>query len=129
MMTTEAPSLSLRPRPDVDQLLLQPMEMRMIFIAGADTTSTEQAAMPLFRAGHVPVLGEWFTEPLMALSGVDRVGEATEHILHPLTDRLLSRCDAVLRVGGPCASADAIVRLGRQRGLRVFFSLKEALVG
>jgi hypothetical protein len=32
-------------------------------------------------------------------------------------------------VGGPSASGDAIVALARARGLRVFFSLKEALDG
>jgi hypothetical protein len=50
-------------------------------------------------------------------------------VFHPLADRLLTRCDAILRVGGPSAGADALVCLGRARGLRVFFSLEEALDG
>ena len=110
--------------------MLQPVEVRMILIAGADLTSMREASMHLFRAGHMSVMGEWFSEPLVSLSGLDRADEETFHqILQPLSARLLSRCDAVLRVGGPSASGDAIVALARARGLRVFFSLREALDG
>jgi ADP-ribose pyrophosphatase len=37
----------------------------------------EAFALPLFRAGHVPVMGEWLALPLVALAGsthVDGVG-------------------------------------------------------
>ena len=101
----------------------------MILIAG-DVRSAEAVAIPLFRAGHVPVTGEWLSAPLVALSGLDVAAEeAADQVLDPLTERLLSRCDAVLRVGGPSARADALVGLARARGLRVFFSLREALAG
>lgn len=108
----------------------QPMEMRMILIAGADIASMREASLHLFGAGHMPVIGEWFSEPLASLSGIDRAGDdAFQQVLHPIRERLLSRCDAVLRVGGPSVNGDAMVGLARARGLRVFFSLKEALDG
>jgi hypothetical protein len=68
----------------------------------ANVRAMEAYALPLFRAGHVPVVGEWFALPLVALAGFQRVGdEPFEEIFHPVAERLLERCDAVLRVGGP----------------------------
>lgn len=86
----------------------------------------EAYALPLFRAGHVPVVGEWLALPLVALAGSRRVGdEAFEEIFHPIAERLLERCDAVLRVGGPSAGADRMVALAHERGLAVFQGLCE----
>lgn len=104
---------------------LQPVEMRMILIAGADAAMMQEAATRLFRAGHMPVMGEWFADPLFDLPEVERSGEPPQD----LTERLLARCDAVLRVGGPSIGADTVVGLGRSRGLRVFFDLNDALDG
>jgi hypothetical protein len=128
-MTSQTSFRSLRLQRDIHSML-QPVEMRMILIAGHDVDSMREASMHLFRAGHMPVMGEWFSEPLVSLSGFDCVDDETFHqIVHPLSERLLARCDAILRVGGPSASGDAMVALARARGLRVFFSLKEALDG
>ncbi len=83
-------------------------------------------ALPLFRAGHIPVVGEWLALPLVALAGSRRVGDAAfEEIFHPIAERLLARCDAVLRVGGVSQGADLMVRVARERGLAVFSSLSE----
>src|SRR6187455_3641450 len=87
----------------------------------ANVRAMEAYALPLFRAGHVPVVGEWLALPLVALAGSRRVGdEAFDEIFHPIAERLLARCDAVLRVGGPSAGADEMVRIARSRGLKVF---------
>jgi hypothetical protein len=48
-----------------------------------------------------------------------------EEICHPIAERLLARCDAVLRVGGASHGADLMVRVARERGLAVFSSLRE----
>lgn len=86
----------------------------------------EAYALPLFRAGHVPVVGEWLALPLVALAGSRRVGDAAfDEIFHPIAERLLARCDAVLRVGGASQGADLMVRIARERGLRVFARLGE----
>ena len=61
----------------------------------------ESFALPLFRAGHRPVLGEWLALPLVALAGSMRIGdEALTEIFHPMAVRLLDKCDGPLRVGG-----------------------------
>jgi hypothetical protein len=92
----------------------------------ANVRAMEACALPLFRAGHVPVVGEWFALPLVALAGSTRVGdEAFEEIFHPIAERLLERCDAVLRVGGPSQGADLMVRVAETRGLRVFRRLTD----
>lgn len=108
----------------------QSVEARMILIAGADLASMEEVAAAIFAAGHVPVIGDWFTDPLVAVSGLDvDAEESVDQILQPLTERLLARCDAVLRVDGQSAAADAMTGAARARGLRVFFDLKDALDG
>ena len=90
----------------------------------ANVRAMEAYALPLFRAGHIPVVGEWFALPLVALAGSRRVGdEAFEEVFHPIAERLLERCDAVLRIGGPSQGADLMVRIGGERGLRIFRKL------
>jgi hypothetical protein len=89
----------------------------------------ESFALPIFRAGHIPVVGEWLALPLVALAGSQKVGDpAFDEIFHPIAERLVARCDAVLRIGGPSARADEMVRLARARGLRVFTSLDDVPV-
>jgi hypothetical protein len=92
----------------------------------ANVAAMEAYALPLFRAGHVPMVGEWLALPLVALAGSRRVGdEAFQEIFHPIAERLLARCDAVLRVGGASEGADLMVRIARERGLGVFHRLRE----
>jgi hypothetical protein len=86
----------------------------------------ESYALPLFRAGHVPIVGEWLALPLVALAGSKRIGDdAFTEIFHPIAERLLARCDGVLRVGGPSQGADMMVQTARSHGLVVFHSLDE----
>jgi hypothetical protein len=86
----------------------------------------EAYALPIFRAGHVPVLGEWFALPLTVLAGSQKVGDAAfNEIFHPIAERLIEHCDAVLRVGGPSQGADLMVTVGRQHRLRIFTRLRE----
>jgi hypothetical protein len=86
----------------------------------------ESYALPIFRAGHIPILGEWFALPLVALAGSRKIGdEAFNEIFHPIASRLLQKCDAVLRVGGPSTGADEMVRIGRSLGLKVYSEAAE----
>src|SRR5262245_19746414 len=92
----------------------------------ANVRAMEAYALPIYRAGHLPVLGEWFALPLVELSGSRQVGDSPfNEIFHPISERLLEKCDAVLRVGGASQGADMMVELARQKGLRVFFALEE----
>ena len=78
------------------------------------------------KAGHLPVLGEWLALPLLSLAGSTRVGDDLfNQIFHPVSERLLARCDGVLRVGGASEGADLMVRLAAQRGLDVYHRLSE----
>lgn len=86
----------------------------------------EAYSLTLFRAGHIPIVGEWLALPLVALAGSTRVGDAAfNEIFHPIAERLLARCDAVLRVGGPSQGADLMVETARAHGLAVFHALNE----
>ena len=86
----------------------------------------EAYALPIYQAGHSPVLGEWFAIPLLALAGSQRVGdEIFNAIFHPIAERLLEHCDAVLRVGGPSQGADLMVRVAQEHGLQVFHQLRD----
>lgn len=92
----------------------------------ANVRAMEAYALPLFRAGHVPMVGEWFALPLVALAGSRHVGdEPFNEIFHPIAERLLDRCDAILRVGGPSQGADMMVNRARERSLAVFTRLSD----
>lgn len=86
----------------------------------------ESYALPIFRAGHIPLLGEWLALPLVNLAGSARIGDgAFNEVFHPIAVRLLEKCDAILRVGGPSAGADEMVRVGRELGLNIYTNAAE----
>jgi hypothetical protein len=117
-----------------------PEKPKMILIAGPYRSGTnddsdlmaqnvrfmETFALPVFRAGHIPVVGEWFALPLLEVAGSRRPGDDPfNEIFHPIAIRLLEKCDAVLRVGGASSGADEMVRVGRELGLDIYFALDE----
>lgn len=86
----------------------------------------ESVALPLFRKGHIPMIGEWVALPLLKLAGSIQPGDAAyEEILYPVAHRMLKKCDAVLRMPGASKGADEDVRIAKERGLKVYFSLDE----
>jgi hypothetical protein len=92
----------------------------------ANLRALEAVALPLYRAGHIPMIGEWVALPLLEVAGSTRVGDALwEEILYPVAHRLIARCDAVLRLRGASTGADNDVRLARERGLPVYHRLEE----
>jgi len=92
----------------------------------ANVRAMEAYALPLFRAGHVPVVGEWLALPLVALAGSRQVGDAAfDEVFHPIAERLVAHCDGILRVGGPSAGADLMVDTALKSGRRVFRRLVE----
>ena len=115
-------------------------EAHMILIAGPYRSGTnddpdlikknvqqmEAHAPPIFRAGHIPILGEWLTLPLVELGGSKKIGdEVFNEVFHPIAVRLLEKCDAVLRVGGASTGADEMVRVGRNLGLPIYESVED----
>ena len=86
----------------------------------------ESVALPLFRLGHTPMIGEWVALPLLHLAGSRKPGdEAYEEILYPVAKRLLTKCDAVLRLEGESKGADEDVRIAKERGLRIYYCLED----
>ncbi len=117
-----------------------PQRPKMILIAGPYRSGTnddpellarnvrfmESFALAIFRAGHVPVVGEWFALPLVELAGSKKIGdEPFNEIFHPIAIRLVEACDAILRVGGPSTGADDMVRIGRELGRDIYSALAE----
>ncbi len=89
----------------------------------------EQAALVIYRRGHVPMIGEWLALPLAKAAGSARLGDAiSEEFLYPASRRLLSRCDAVLRIGGESNGADEDVRVAQGLGLRVYRDIADVPV-
>ena len=92
----------------------------------ANLHALEGYALPLYRAGHLPMIGEWVALPIIRAAGSSCVGDPVyQEYLYPVACRLLERCDAVLRVPGESKGADQDVAIARGRGLRVFFKLEE----
>ena len=89
-------------------------------------TRLETAAWPLFRAGHVPMIGEWVALPVLRSAGATGPDdELAGKVMYPTAERLLQRCDAVLRLPGESRGADQDVAIARSRDLPVYFSLAE----
>jgi hypothetical protein len=92
----------------------------------ANLRALEAVALPLYRAGHIPMIGEWVALPLLEVAGSTRVGdELWQEILYPVAHRLIGKCDGVLRLPGPSQGADNDVRLARQLGLPVYERLED----
>lgn len=86
----------------------------------------EAVALPLFRKGHIPIIGEWVALPLMHLAGFKEIGDSIwDEMQYPVAHRLLEKCDAVLRIEGASNGADNDVRIAKERGLKVYYSLDE----
>ncbi len=86
----------------------------------------EAVALPLFRKGHVPMIGEWVALPLIHLAGSTQPGDAAwEEVQYPVAHRLLEKCDAILRIPGASKGADEDVRIAKERGLKVFYTINE----
>lgn len=86
----------------------------------------EAVALPLFRMGHLPVIGEWLALPLLHLAGSKQIGDnAWDEIQYPVAHRLLEKCDAVLRLEGESKGADNDVRIAKERGLKIYYRLED----
>ena len=86
----------------------------------------EAMALPLFRLGHIPMIGEWVALPLLKIAGSRQPGDAAyEEILYPVAHRLLLKCDGVLRIEGASKGADEDVRIAKERGLKIYYRLED----
>lgn len=89
----------------------------------------ESFALSVYKAGHIPMIGEWVALPLMRQAGSLKLGdEISEQYLYPVASRLLERCDAVLRIEGASKGADEDVRIARERGLQIYWRMEDVPV-
>ncbi|SDQ48736.1 DUF4406 domain-containing protein [Microbacterium sp. cf332] len=86
----------------------------------------EEAAWPLFAAGHIPMIGEWVALPVLSSAGASGPTDPlAERVMYPVAHRLLQRCDAVLRLSGESRGADQDVAIARERGIPVYTALED----
>ena len=92
----------------------------------ANMHALEAMALPIWEAGHIPLVGEWVAEPIITAAGGRTPGdEVWQQLQYPVAHRLLERCDAVLRLPGASRGADMDVARAQARGLPVYFHIDE----
>jgi hypothetical protein len=89
----------------------------------ANVDAMTGVSLELYRRGHLPVMGEWFALPLIERAEHDGDAGAYNEIFHPIAERVLARCDACLRIGGPSEGADLMVLRARELGKAVFMDI------
>jgi len=74
----------------------------------------------------LPVMGEWFALPLIEHAGSTGIGDAVfNEIFHPISRRLVAKCDACLRISGASAGADEMVALAKSYGKEVYTAIDD----
>lgn len=86
----------------------------------------EAMALPIFEKGHIPMIGEWVANPLIQLAGSKEVGdEIFVKYQYPVSHRVLTKCDAILRIKGESKGADQDVTLAKKLGLKIYYNVNE----
>ncbi len=92
----------------------------------ANLQRMEDYAFPIYKKGHLAVVGEWFAWPIIRQAGGD--SHSSPHFneyQYPVAHRLLEKCDAVLRIPGASRGADLEMEKARAMGKRIFMNLEE----
>jgi hypothetical protein len=92
----------------------------------ANRARLESQALPIYARGHLPMLGEWLALPIIHAAGGREHGDAVfDAYQYPVAQRLLARCDAVLRIPGASRGADMDVARARELCLPVYTDASE----
>jgi hypothetical protein len=92
----------------------------------ANRARLESYALPIYQLGHLPMIGEWMALPIIHEAGGRQPGDGIfERYQYPVAHRLLSRCDAVLRISGASRGADMDVERARELGLSIYRDVTE----
>ena len=92
----------------------------------ANRSRLESYALPIYRRGHLPLVGEWLVHPIVAAAGSQACGDAVfNDYQYPVAERLLQRCDAVLRIPGASRGADMDVARAQALGLPVYTCVED----
>ena len=87
----------------------------------ANLRTLNEAALAVWRKGHVPIIGVNLALPIIEAAGAAHY----DTIMMPVSLALAERCDACLRIGAASAGADQEVMRFRAAGRPVFFALDE----
>jgi hypothetical protein len=124
----------------IDNIIMLKKTNMMILVAGpyrsgtndepdsieANVKAMTDTALEIYKLGHLPVLGEWFALPLIEAAGSKAIGDSIfNELFHPVALSLIQHCDAVLRIGGPSAGADEMVKGGMLHGKKIFYKLQD----
>jgi hypothetical protein len=86
----------------------------------------EDYALPIYKKGHIAVVGEWLAWPVIRQAGGEtHSSEQFSEYQYPVAHRLLEKCDAVLRIPGESKGADLEMGMARDMGKIIFNSLEE----
>jgi hypothetical protein len=92
----------------------------------ANLARMESMALPVFERGHLAVVAEWLSWPVIKQAGgSDHASTQFAQYQYPAAHRLLSVCDAVLRIPGESRGADIECDLAREWGKPVYTSINE----
>lgn len=92
----------------------------------ANRARLEAHAGPIYDRGHLPLVGEWMALPIIHAAGGVHHGDAVfSAYQYPVAQRLLERCDAVLRIPGESRGADLDVAKARELGIPVYSTVEE----
>ena len=89
----------------------------------ANLRKLNEAAVALWRAAHVPVIGVNMALPM--IDAADGTDQAYAELMAPVSLALVERCDACLWIGGPSRGADEEVRRFEAAGRPIYRSLDE----
>jgi hypothetical protein len=92
----------------------------------ANRARLESYALPIYARGHLPMVGEWMALPIIHAAGGRLPGDGIfETYQYPVAQRLIGRCDAVLRIAGASRGADLDVERARELGLAIYHDVAE----
>jgi len=95
-------------------------------LMGRNLHRLQEAAWPIFAAGHIPMIGEWVALPVLSSAGATGpLDPMAEQVMYPTAERLLQHCTAVLRLPGESKGADQDVAIAQARGLPVYYRLQD----
>ena len=86
----------------------------------------EDFAFPIFKKGHIAVVGEWLAWPVIRQAGGEsHSSEQFSEYQYPVAHRLLEKCDAVFRIPGESRGADLEMGKARDMGKIIFNGFDE----
>lgn len=92
----------------------------------ANLKAMEDYALPIFKKGHLAVVGEWLAWPVIKQAGGDtHASPEFSEYQYPVAHRLLEKCDAILRIPGESRGADLEIEKAKETGKTIFYSLDE----